>query len=58
MTVARDLVAVSAGYGDNPIVRAVVSVFSISGGGQAVQLGSAITDESGLYEMYISPPPP
>ncbi|HTB75233.1 MAG TPA: hypothetical protein VK762_18415 [Polyangiaceae bacterium] len=45
--------------GDNPIVNAVVGVFTAPAvGTPALQLGEAFTDGSGNYEMYIAPPDP
>ena len=41
---------------NNPVVNAVVRVFTDpSQGGPAVELGQAITDVNGNYEMYIAP---
>jgi len=42
----------------NPIVRAVVSVYTLPAVGQAVELGSALTDDSGQYEMFVALPQP
>lgn len=45
--------------GDNPVVNAVVRVFTYpTPTAPAVQLGEAITDGNGNYEMYIAPPDP
>jgi hypothetical protein len=42
---------------DNPVPNAVVRVFTDpSQGAPAVELGQAITDAQGNYEMYIAPP--
>jgi hypothetical protein len=42
----------------NPVVNAVVRVFTDpTQTGSAVELGEAITDVKGRYEMYIAPPP-
>jgi hypothetical protein len=42
---------------DNPVPNAVVRVFTNpSPGAPAVELGQAITDAQGNYEMYIAPP--
>jgi hypothetical protein len=42
---------------NNPVPNAVVRVFTDpSQGGPAVELGEAITDGDGNYEMYIAPP--
>jgi hypothetical protein len=40
-----------------PIVRSVVSVYSLPAQGAAVELGNAVTDTNGHYDMYISPSP-
>ena len=40
----------------NPIVRAIVRVFRLTGAGPAVELGRAITNTGGEYNMYIAPP--
>jgi hypothetical protein len=43
--------------GDNPVVNAVVRVFTYpTQTAPAVQLGEAITDGNGNYEMYVAPP--
>ncbi len=45
--------------GDNPIVNAVVGVFTTpTPATPAVQLGEAFTDEGGNFEMYLAPPDP
>jgi hypothetical protein len=42
--------------GDNRVINAVVGVFTVpTSSAPAVQLGAAITDFSGNYEMYIAP---
>jgi hypothetical protein len=43
---------------DNPIVRALVRVYSLPASGQAIELGSALTDENGQYEMFVALPQP
>jgi hypothetical protein len=43
---------------DNAIVGAVVSVYEIPSKGPAFELGRAITDSSGFYEMYLTPRAP
>jgi hypothetical protein len=41
---------------ENPIVRAVVSVFTTPCAGHpAIEVGQAITDENGHYDMYLDP---
>jgi hypothetical protein len=40
---------------DNAIVGAVVRVYQIPSKGPALELGRAITDSSGFYEMYLTP---
>ncbi len=52
MFVGRKLVDPAA----NPIVHAVVRVFQMPASGPAVELGRAITNETGQYDMYIAPP--
>jgi hypothetical protein len=42
--------------GDNPIVRAVVRAFLVPSGGPAAEVGRAITDATGQYEMYLASP--
>jgi hypothetical protein len=45
--------------GDNPVINAVVRVFTYpTQTAPAVQLGEAITDGNGNYEMYIAAPDP
>jgi hypothetical protein len=39
---------------DNPIIQALVSVYSLPATGQAVELGSALTDGNGQYEMFVT----
>lgn len=42
---------------DNPVINAIVRVFTDpTQTGSAVELGQAITDVNGNYEMYIAPP--
>ncbi len=41
----------------NAIVRSLVSVYSLPAQGAAVELGNAVTDTNGHYDMYISPSP-
>jgi hypothetical protein len=40
---------------ENPIVRAVVRVFTTPSMGNAVEIGRAITDENGHFDMYLDP---
>jgi hypothetical protein len=40
---------------DAPIIRAVVRAFGLPTQGPAVELGRAITDDSGRYTLYLSP---
>lgn len=40
---------------ENPIVRAVVRVFAKPPGAPPVEVGSAVTDATGAYEMYLAP---
>jgi hypothetical protein len=40
---------------ENPIVRAVVRVFTTPSMGNAVEVGRAITDENGHFDMYLDP---
>ena len=40
---------------ENPLVNAVVRMFEIPTKGQAIEVGRAITDASGHYDMYLSP---
>jgi hypothetical protein len=42
-------------YLDNPIVGAVVRVYDVPSKGAAFELGRAITDATGFYEMYLTP---
>jgi hypothetical protein len=47
--------------GDNPIVDAIVRVFRLpsqggTGSSPAVEVGHAITDDQGHYDMYLAPP--
>ncbi len=43
---------------NNPVVNAVVRVYTDpSAGGPAVELGRALTDAEGNYEMFLAPPP-
>jgi hypothetical protein len=39
---------------DNPIVQALVSVYSLPASGSAIELGSALTDGNGRYEMFVA----
>lgn len=44
-------------YGGDPIPNAIVRVFTPPAtGSPPVELGEAMTDEDGVYEMYIAPP--
>jgi len=38
----------------NPIVQALVSVYSLPASGPAIELGSALTDGNGQYEMFVA----
>jgi hypothetical protein len=40
---------------ENPIVNAVVRVYQVPPNGPAVEIGRAITDTAGHYDMYLSP---
>jgi hypothetical protein len=40
---------------DNPIVSSIVRVFQVPGAGAAVEIGRAITDATGQYDMYLAP---
>jgi hypothetical protein len=42
--------------GRNPLPNALVRAFRISTQGTAVELGQAVTDTTGRYEMYVAPP--
>jgi len=42
----------------NPIVAAVVRVFAFPAMGPAVEVGRALTDARGTYDLYLSPSPP
>jgi hypothetical protein len=39
---------------DNPIVQALVSVYSLPASGPAIEIGSALTDGNGQYEMFVA----
>lgn len=39
---------------DNPIVQALVSMYSLPDSGGAIELGSALTDGNGRYEMFVT----
>jgi hypothetical protein len=41
---------------DNPVIQAVVSLYSLPETGQAIELGSALTDDNGQYEMFVALP--
>jgi hypothetical protein len=40
---------------ENPIVNAVVRVYQVPAKGSAVEVGRAITDTTGHYDMYLAP---
>jgi hypothetical protein len=40
----------------NPIVNAVVQVFTAPDAGPAVEIGRALTDATGRYDMVLRPP--
>jgi hypothetical protein len=40
---------------ENPIVNAVVRVYQVPAKGAALEVGRAITDTTGHYDMYLSP---
>jgi hypothetical protein len=39
---------------DNPIVQALVRVYSLPTTGQAIELGNALTDDNGQFSMFVS----
>lgn len=39
----------------NPVVSAVIRVFQFPASGPAIEVGSAITDATGTYDMYLAP---
>ncbi len=41
---------------DNPVVNAVVRMFDMPARGPAIEVGRAMTDSSGHYNMYVAPP--
>jgi hypothetical protein len=43
---------------DNPVVSAIVRVYQVPATGPAVELGRAITDATGTYDMYLAPTSP
>lgn len=42
----------------NPVINAVVRMFAIQPQGPAVEVGRALTDTSGYYDMYLAPQAP
>jgi len=43
---------------DNPVVAAVVRVFQVPATGPAVEVGRALTDATGTYDLYLAPSSP
>jgi hypothetical protein len=44
-------------YG-NPVVHAVVRVYQVPASGPAIEVGRALTDETGTYDLYLAPSSP
>jgi hypothetical protein len=43
--------------GCNPIVEGLVRVYETPATGAAIEIGEALTDSTGHYDMYLAPPP-
>lgn len=41
----------------NPVVEAVVRMYETPATGSALEVGEALTDSTGHYDMYLAPPP-